>query len=181
MSSAIGAGMGLGQQWSQNPNLGSQFSTPHNNLSGLSGHLFGGSGSVGSIVGNADPVGNLITQVGGDPLNIYGNKNNPNALLFPSSNGSSSTSGVPSVLPTLPNVGAPTLYNPSSFGGLANFGSGKYNQMAAQMAGPQYQPMLMPSTQQKPGQASGAGGAPLAGGGNPIGIGINQPVVRARQ
>jgi len=36
-----------------------------------------------NFVSSADPIGNYITSKGGDPLNIYGNKNNPNAFLFP--------------------------------------------------------------------------------------------------
>lgn len=38
---------------------------------------------VGSTLGKMDPIGNWITGIGGDPLNLYGNKNNPNALFFP--------------------------------------------------------------------------------------------------
>lgn len=156
--------MSLGQQWTQNPNLS-----------------FGGS-KEHSLFSTLDPIGNAVTKIGGDPLNLYGNKNNPNALLFPSTNNSGSTSGVPAVLPTLPNVGGPKFYDPNSFGPDAYLGSGKFNAMASQMAGPQYRPMPMTGApQQKPGQASGAGGVALAGPRNPIGIGMPQPVVRARQ
>lgn len=58
------------------------------------GNLLGGSGSFPG----ADPLGNLITGIGGDPLNLYGNKDNPNALLFPSRSpmpGGSASGGLP--------------------------------------------------------------------------------------
>ena len=60
--------MAGGRGAAQNPNMG-----------------FGGS-SEHSLLSNLDPIGNFITGIGGDPLNLYGNKNNPGALLFPGQN-----------------------------------------------------------------------------------------------
>lgn len=50
----------------------------------------GGSGGLG--LNNIDPIGNWITSKGGDPLNLYGHKDNPGALLFP---GQAAGSGPP--------------------------------------------------------------------------------------
>ena len=125
MSSLIPMAIGIGQQDAQNPNIS-----------------FGGSAEH-SLFSTLDPIGNEITKYGGDPLNLYGNKNNPNALLFPSSNPNGAAGSTPSVLPTLPGVGAPKIYDPNSFGGYAALGAGPYNKMASQMAGKVYKPTLM--------------------------------------
>jgi hypothetical protein len=134
MSSLIPAVIGMGQRDAQNPGIN------FGNIE-LPGNI-----GLSSYLSHADPLGNEITKLGGDPLNLYGNKNNPNALLFPSSNPNAGGAGVPSVLPTLPGVGAPKTYSPNSFGSYANLGSGPFNQMASQMAGPMYSPQLMPMT-----------------------------------
>src|SRR5215472_1607846 len=104
MSSLIPAAIGLGQQDAQNP--------------GINFDRFA------SQLSDMDPLGNAITKAGGDPLNLYGNKNNPNAALFPSQNPNAVNGGVPSALPTLSGVGAPKIYDPNSFGGYANLGAG---------------------------------------------------------
>lgn len=154
MASMIPMAASLGQQDAQNPNIGAAFSEPHGGVLSYAGGK-GGSGSLGSDLGKLDPLGNGITQLGGDPLDLYGNKNNPNALFFPS--GSGAHGSVPSVLPTLAGIGAPQRYSPASFGGYANLGAGPFNAMAAQMAGPVYQPQI-----QGPGQAAAVRGvAPL--------------------
>lgn len=143
MSSLIPMAIGMGQQDAQNPGIS-----------------FGG-GREHSLLDVLDPLGNQITKMGGDPLNLYGNKNNPNALFFPSQNPNTQNGGAPAVLPTLPGIGVPQTYDPGSFGGYANLGAGPYNQMASQMAGPAYNPTLMQLTA-SPGkgmtpQASGKG------------------------
>lgn len=37
-------------------------------------------------ISQVDLPGRLITSIGGDPINLYGNKDNPGALLFPGQN-----------------------------------------------------------------------------------------------
>jgi hypothetical protein len=139
-------GLGLGQQWASNPNLS-----------------YGGSAEH-SLFSTLDPIGNAITKVGGDPLNLYGNKNNPSALLFPSPNASANGSAVPAVLPTLPGLADP-MFRGGSFGGYANLGPGSFNAMAAQDAGPVYRSggVSFPSavSGQKPGPAYGGSGLAL--------------------
>ena len=54
----------------------------------------GGSGEH-SLLSKLDPIGNAITGLGGDPLNLYGNKNNPNALLFPGTTGANASGAYP--------------------------------------------------------------------------------------
>lgn len=165
MSSLIPMAIGVGQQNAQNPNVGSNFSNPNGGMASYAGGK-GGSGSLGSDFGKVDPLGNAITSIGGDPLNLYGNKNNPNALIFPSGNGSAS-GGLPSTLPTLANVGNPKIYDPGSFNGYAYLGGGPFNQMASQLAGPQYAP-----TPQGAQPGSGKGLPPaLAGSGGGTGKG----------
>lgn len=157
MASMIPMAVGIGQQDAQNPNISFGGSTEH------------------SLFSTLDPIGNEITKYGGDPLNLYGNKNNPNALIFPSSNPNAAAGGTPSVLPTLPGIGAPKTYDPNSFGGYASLGSGSYNKLAAQMAGKVYQPTLMPGSNSgngSIGSSSGKGLVPVnmvAAGGQPRG------------
>jgi len=101
--------------------------------------LFGGSSSKSVF-------GNII-----DPGNVWG--------MNPDMAGPKSSSGTPSVLPMLPGVGAPQLYDPNSFGGYAKLGAGPYNAMAAQMAGRVYDPRLLA------GPVNGMRGMPSAGKG----------------
>lgn len=135
MMGAASAGLGLGQQNANNPNVGANFSNPLG-LGSIGGSLFGGSGSAGSIMSNLDPLGNFITGLGGDPSNLYGNKNNPNAVLFPSN---SASSNQPT---TMPNLGANTLNPtmPSGTWGMNPYGSGMFNAMANQSAGQLFTP-----------------------------------------
>jgi|SRR5579859_4850532 len=150
MSSLIPMAVGMGQQDARNPGINyNQFASQLSSL---------------------DPIGNAITKIGGDPLDLYGNKNNPNALFFPSQDPNAQNGSAPSVLPTLSGAGAPQTYSPSSFGGYAKLGVGPYNQMASQMAGPVYNPTLAQPTA-SPGKGmttaptSGKGGvlpAPMA-------------------
>lgn len=94
------------------------------------------SGGMSSALGKLDPLGNKITQWGGDPLNLYGNQNNPNAALFPYGTVASSVPGV------LPNLGAGSLMPRPPQGAFAppSSGGGAFNGMAQQLAGPLYEP-----------------------------------------
>lgn len=111
---AIPAAYALGTQWAQNPNINAGSSWDHSTLS------------------NMDPLGNAITQIGGDPLNLYGNKNNPNALLFPSSNPNANTGSA-----VFPNLGAASMVPQTPGGAFQQIhnGAGQFNAMAAQGAG----------------------------------------------
>lgn len=124
MSGGAAAGLGVGQQNASNPGVD-----------------YGG---VSGILQKMDPLGNKITEIGGDPLNIYGHKNNPNALLFPS--GAGTTGSIPSVLP---NLGANTLIPKAPMGRFmpVQGGGGAFNNMAAQAAGPLFNPAARPITQ----------------------------------
>lgn len=143
----------------------------------------------GETLGNMDPIGNAITSWGGDPLNFYGNGNNPNAALFPSG---SAASPLPGTLPQ-PNVkpGAGGI-NPYSWGAPAPAGAGPFNAMAGMLAGPVFTgglqvPGVSPGMQ---GQAlpspgwtppgSGKGGAAAPGGGAQAPGGLNLQALRAR-
>jgi hypothetical protein len=132
MAQAIPVGLGLGQQWASNPNL----NAPAWVQNGLS-HL--------------DPLGNAITKIGGDPLNLYGNKNNPNALLFPSGGANGGAGGVPGTLPSFnipPSMPGGSFMKP-------NLGGGLFNAMAANGAGP----LFVPSAPQRfPVPAANPGG-----------------------
>ena len=122
MSGGAAAGLGVGQQNASNPGVD-----------------YGG---VSGILQKMDPLGNKITEIGGDPLNIYGHKNNPNALLFPS--GTGTTGAIPSVLP---NLGANTLIPHAPQGRFmpVNTAGGGFNAMANQGAGPLFNPAAMPA------------------------------------
>lgn len=98
------------------------------------------SGGMSSALGKLDPLGNKITQWGGDPLNLYGNQNNPNAALFPYG---SPASAAPMVLPAPSGGITPITYDPNSFFQRQPTGPGAYNGMAAQLAGPVYLPQMM--------------------------------------
>lgn len=143
MSSLIPAAIAGGQGIAQNPGLD-----------------YGG---MSSYLQKLDPIGNKITEIGGDPLNLYGHKNNPNALIFPGStnqNGANSTNGVPSVLP---NLGASSLIPQAPQGAFQKFsgGPGIYNQMAAQSMGGQ---MFNPGAQSPIMRAGkgAVGGTPMS-------------------
>lgn len=97
------------------------------------------SGGMSSALGKLDPLGNKITQWGGDPLNLYGNQNNPSAALFPSGMPAPAT---PSVLPAPNGNVTPITYNPNSFVPRQPAGPGAYNAMVAQLAGPAYRPQI---------------------------------------
>lgn len=77
LGSLLSLGIGAGRSNSANPN---GFSAPS---------------WIGSDLSKLDPIGNWITSVGGDPLNLYGNKNNPNALFFPGPNSQQTGQGTP--------------------------------------------------------------------------------------
>lgn len=106
---AAAMGLSLGQQWAQNPNLS-----------------YGGSNEH-SLFGKLDPLGNAITKIGGDPLNLYGNKYNPNALLFPSG------------IAGLPDLSGIQLRPYGAFQA-PKLGGGYFNDMAARGAGPLFNP-----------------------------------------
>ncbi|HSN18275.1 MAG TPA: hypothetical protein VLV87_08685 [Gammaproteobacteria bacterium] len=136
------------------------------------GDFFGGNSAQAM-----DPIGYGIFNALGiknwDPLVAATNK-------IPGFHGTEprGQSSVPSVLPTLPNVGAPRIYSPNSFSGYADLGSGPYNQMASHMAGKMYGPVpIQPAGSGKgliPAPTSGKGGLlPTIGGASstmPIGI-----------
>jgi hypothetical protein len=111
----------------------------------------------GNLTGHSSSsvLGNIL-----DPGNVLGL--NPQLKSMGPGSATAGTAadsaGVPSTLPTLPGVGAPRLYNPNSFGGLANLGTGSFNKMAAQLAGPQYRPTLMGSGASTGNPASAPGG-----------------------
>lgn len=115
-TSLIPVGLGLGQQWANNPGL----SAPS---------------GVQKVMSTLDPVGNAVTKIGGDPLNIYGNKDNPNALLFPTQAATSTANGLPA--PSGPTM--PIRYAADSFVSRPMNG-GIFNDMAARLAGPVYSP-----------------------------------------
>lgn len=135
------------------------------------GLSFGGSGEH-SALSNLDPLGNFITGFGGDPLNLYGNKNNPNALLFPSSP-QTNAQGTPSPLfnigggggalvPSLPVMsGAPPQQLPPSMGlnfqGMPGFG-GPPSQGAQQQFNPFLAALMQYTTPPKPAAPTGGGG-----------------------
>lgn len=134
MASLISSGLGFGQQNASNPGV---------DYGGMSG-----------LLQKLDPLGNKITEIGGDPLNIYGHKNNPNALLFPGGQ-NPNANGVPSILP---NLGPQSMIPQMPQGAFQRFnpGIGPYNQMAAQSMGGQ---MFNPGIRQAPMNAKGAIGA----------------------
>ena len=99
-----------------------------------------------------DPVGigNKIATVGGgslDPLHIFP-VNQPGGANYDAAH---PAAGGPSTIQTLPGTASgqfgPFLYNPNTFANVPN-GSGYFNNMVNQMAGPQYIPTLMQQPQQ---------------------------------
>lgn len=94
------------------------------------------------LLNKMDPIGRTIVDKGGDPYNLYGEQNNPNAAFFPSSNNATGTSG------PLPNLGINMPIAPGQgTWGMAP-GNGIFNQMASQGAGQVYTPQSYGS---KPG------------------------------
>ncbi len=139
--------VGMGQQAAQNPNAS-----------------IGGQGGFG--LDKVDPIGKWIVGKGGDPYNLYGEKDNPGALFFPSSMPGSG--GVPGALP---NLGAQSLI-PRAPGGAfmpPNLNGGRYNDMAALSAGPLFNPSAGPGGSGGKGGSQGSVGQvppmPLAPGG----------------
>jgi len=78
-------GAGVGQQDAKNPGASIGSDWEHNMLARF------------------DPIGKWGVGIGGDPWNLYGEKDNPNALFFPSGG------GAPAIPTTLPNLGAASL------------------------------------------------------------------------
>lgn len=117
------------------------------------------SGGMSSALGKLDPLGNKITQWGGDPLNLYGNQNNPYAALFPSGTPASAAA---ITLPAPNGSITPITYNPNSFVQRQPAGSGAYTAMAAQLAGPAYMPQIqnLPAVVRNRGTNDAAGTAP---------------------
>jgi hypothetical protein len=115
--------VGMGQSAAQNPNAS-----------------VGGQGGLG--LNHWDPIGNWITSKGGDPYNLYGHKDNPGALFFPSSDPNSLNGGAGMGMPAPSGNIHPFLYDPSSFV-KRPMGGGFYNDMAAGLAGPMYDTRLM--------------------------------------
>ncbi len=139
-TSLIPVGLGLGQQWANNPSL----SAPS---------------GVQKAMSSLDPIGNAITKIGGDPLNLYGNKDNPNALLFPTQAATSAANGLPA--PNGPTT--PIRYAPDSFVARPMNG-GTFNDMAAQLAGPVYSPQRVAvsvATAPPAAAAQGKGATPV--------------------
>lgn len=113
-----------------------------------------GLGSLGSFKNALDPLnifggssssilGNIV-----DPGNIFGG--NPQASTNRRLGAPDPTGGVPQTQSALGNIGPgslqPHFYDPNSFAPRQMTG-GSFNQMAQQMAGPQYMPQLMSSPQ----------------------------------
>ena len=96
------------------------------------------SGGISSALSTLDPLGNKITQWGGDPLDLYGNQNNPSAAFFPSGTPASPIPGV------LPNLGPASMRPQLPQGAFQapSLGGGQFNAMAAQLAGPLFDPAL---------------------------------------
>lgn len=122
--------MAGGRGAAQNPNMG-----------------FGGSGEH-SLLSSLDPLGNFITGIGGDPLNLYGNKNNPGALLFPGQDSTQTGMGPVTGPQTGGNAGLMAAY--SNF--LRNLGA-----PPMQMQQPQGQPRPMPGPARPPMGGGGMG------------------------
>lgn len=144
----ISSGINLGQSAAQNP-----------------GANLGGSGEH-SLLAQLDPLGKWIVGKGGDPWNLYGEKDNPDALFFPSGN------GTPAIPTMLPNLGAasliPKTYSPNAFAPPALSG-GSFNRMTQQMAGPVYSggryiPGVSPFMAPARPPLGGGKGAPSPGG-----------------
>lgn len=126
--------VGMGQSAAQNPN-----------------QSIGGQGGLG--LDKIDPIGKFIVGKVGDPYNLYGEKNNPNALFFP---GSSAAGSGPT---TLPNLGAASMM-PHAPGGSfmpVNTSGGQFNAMANQSAGGLFNPA---QSQNAKGSTSSKGAAP---------------------
>lgn len=96
------------------------------------------SGGISSALSTLDPLGSKITQWGGDPLNLYGNQNNPSAAFFPSGTPASPVPGV------LPNLGPASMQPrvPQGAFQAPSMGGGQFNAMAAQLAGPLFNPAV---------------------------------------
>lgn len=120
-----------------------------------------------SLLNKSDPIGRTIVDKGGDPWNLYGEQNNPNAAFFPSSNNANGTSG-PLPNGPLPNLGINMPIAPGQGTWGVAPGNGIFNQMASQGAGNIYTPTAA-SYGSKPALT-----APLKSNQNPnIGIGQN--------
>jgi len=144
--------VGMGQQAAQNPNAS-----------------IGGQGGLG--LDKIDPIGKWIVGKGGDPYNLYGEKDNPGALFFPSSTGTGNLNT------TLPNLGASTLM-PRLPGGsfqAPQLTGGKFNQMAQSGAGPLFNPSA-PGGKGSVAGGSGGKGAPGQAASLQIGRG-NEPTM----
>lgn len=144
--------VGMGQQGAQNPNAS-----------------LGGQGGLG--LDKIDPLGKFIVGKGGDPYNLYGEKDNPNALFFPSGGGANGNSALPAPSGSI----NPMFYDPRSFGKRPPLAPGKFNAMASALAGPQYQPQLAGG---KGGSAPTQGPSPGGGKGaalGPMNTGAQKP------
>jgi hypothetical protein len=151
-STLASAAIGMGQADAKNP-----------------GASLGGSGEH-QLLGQLDPLGKFIVGKGGDPLNLYGEKDNPGALFFPS--GSGDGMGLPTTLTPNGPVN-PMLYDPNSFAPRRPSGPGAFNAMAAELAGPAYQPRRMPV--QAPSSPVGSGAGMGMGGMTPPMYGGAEP------
>lgn len=126
-------------------------------MPGASNNTQPAQGGIEGLLAKApDPLGLSNGGGGLDPLNLMGHPAAP--------------PGVPTTLTNSAGPGGtainPRFFNPNSFGGNANLGSGPYNAMASKMAGPQYRPVLMP--QPKTPSAPAAPGMPSSGGGQSV-------------
>lgn len=132
MASLIGAAVGVGQQGANNPgaNVGSSWSQ--------------------NFLDKFDPIGKFGTGLLGDPWNVYGQKNNPNALIFPSSTNANGLGNIPSVLPNLgdasmiPKMPGGAFMPLGQTNPIGGNGGGPFNDMAAFSAGNMFNPAASP-------------------------------------
>lgn len=118
-------------------------------------------GSLGGSHGLPDPIGNAIATAGNgefDPLNIFA-VNQPGGSNYNAIHGSP----LPGSLPVGPGAQMQQSYSPNSFIPRTPQGAGLYNLMAAQLAGPAYQPTALSMAAAQP-NIGGAVGAGVRGG-----------------
>ena len=123
-------------------------------------------GSLGGSNGLPDPIGNFIASLGGgefDPLNAFA-VNQPGGANYQAKYGSPVPTSIPTLsggtTGTMPGWNGKPVSYPSQLGTQsANLGPGQFNAMAAQLAGPLYNPGI-PSAASPPQGKGGVAPAP---------------------